>query len=48
MPTIKPDEQPKYMESLFYASIKKITRCLIEIQLHTMTRPTEAAMAKCA
>ncbi|WP_299808874.1 hypothetical protein [uncultured Shewanella sp.] len=46
MPTIKPDEQPKFMEPLSYASIKKITHCLIEIQIHTMTRPTEAAMAK--
>lgn len=34
------------MQDLSYASIKVTTRCLIELQLHTMTRPAEAAMAK--
>jgi integrase len=46
MPTIKPDELPAFMEALSYASIKLTTRCLIELQLHTMTRPAEAAMAE--
>ena len=46
MPSIKPIELPKFMEALSYASIKITTRCLIELQLHTMTRPAEAAMAK--
>ncbi|WP_028765338.1 integrase domain-containing protein [Shewanella colwelliana] len=46
MPTLKPAELPEFMEALSYASIKLTTRCLIELQLHTMTRPAEAAMAK--
>lgn len=46
MPTIKPSELPEFMQDLSYASIKVTTRCLIELQLHTMTRPAEAAMAK--
>ncbi|MGS0724541.1 integrase domain-containing protein [Shewanella sp. 0m-11] len=46
MPTIKPAELPEFIEALTYSSIKKTTRCLIEIQLHTMTRPAEAAKAK--
>jgi integrase len=46
MPTLKPDELPELMAALNTASIKKITRCLIEWQLHTMCRPNEAAAAK--
>ncbi|GIU18774.1 integrase [Shewanella sp. c952] len=46
MPTIKPAELPEFMEALTYSSIKITTRCLIQIQLHTMTRPAEAAKAK--
>ncbi|QDF75985.1 MULTISPECIES: integrase domain-containing protein [Shewanella] len=46
MPTLKPAELPELMEALSYASIKLTTRCLIEFQLHTMTRPAEAAEAK--
>lgn len=34
--------------SLANASIKRITRCLIEWQLHTMTRPAEAATTRWA
>ena len=34
------------MQALNNASIMKITRCLVEWQLHTMTRPTEAATAR--
>lgn len=45
MPTIKPTELPKLMSSIANASIKRTTRCLIEWQLHTMTRPFEAAGA---
>jgi integrase len=41
--SLKPEELPKLLTALNYASIKLITRCLIEWQLHTMTRPTEAA-----
>lgn len=46
MPTLKPEELPELMHALNYASIKLITRCLIEWQLHTMVRPREAAGAK--
>lgn len=44
--SLKPEELPKLMSALNYASIKIITRCLIEWQLHTMTRPSETAGAK--
>lgn len=43
LPTIKPDQLPELMRALSLASIKRSTRCLIEWQLHTMTRPSEAA-----
>jgi integrase len=46
MPTLTPSELPELLESLQYASIKLVTRCLIEWQLHTMVRPSEAAGAK--
>lgn len=46
MPTIKPDELPKFMQALSIASIKIVTRYLIEWQLHTMVRPSEAAGIK--
>jgi len=42
-PTIPPAELPQLMRSLSAASIKRTTRCLIEWQLHTMVRPSEAA-----
>lgn len=46
MPTIKPEDLPQLMQALNTASIKLATRCLIEWQLHTMTRPGEAAGTK--
>ncbi len=46
MPTIKPNELGKRMKDISYASIKLVTRCLIEWQLHTMTRPSESAKAQ--
>lgn len=46
MPTLRPEELPEFMERLNYASIKLTTRCLIEWQLHTMVRPSEAAAAE--
>ncbi|KXJ54002.1 MAG: integrase [Colwellia sp. Phe_37] len=46
MPTLTPDELPEFLKTLSYASIKLVTRCLIEWQLHTMVRPSEAAGAK--
>jgi len=45
-PTIKPEQLPELMRALSLASIKLSTRCLIEWQLHTMTRPTESAGAR--
>jgi integrase len=43
MPTLKPDQLPELMQKIANASIKLTTRCLIEWQLQTMTRPGEAA-----
>jgi integrase len=43
MPTIRPADLPILMKALSTASIKIVTRCLIEWQLHTMVRPGEAA-----
>jgi integrase len=48
MPTIKPDELPMFMKALSVASIKIVTRHLIEWQLHTMVRPGEAVKARWA
>jgi len=42
-PTLPPAELPQLMQNLSIASIKRTTRCLIEWQLHTITRPGEAA-----
>jgi integrase len=42
-PTIPPSELPEFMTALSRANIKLTTRCLIEWQLHTMVRPSEAA-----
>ena len=46
MATIKPERLPELMLALANASIQKSTRCLVEWQLHTMTRPIEAATAR--
>ncbi|WP_299791621.1 integrase domain-containing protein [uncultured Shewanella sp.] len=46
MPTIKPEQLPEFMLALANASIKRVTHALIEWQLHTMTRPGEAAGAR--
>lgn len=46
MPTLKPEELPELMHVLGYASIKLITRFLIEFELHTMVRPGEASGAR--
>jgi integrase len=43
LPTLKPEQLPELMSTLNGASIKLVTRCLIEWQLHTMVRPAEAA-----
>lgn len=46
MATLTPAELPELMEAIAKASIKLTTRCLIEWQLHTITRPGEASGAK--
>ena len=43
MASLKPSELPELMMAVANASIKRTTRCLIEWQLHTMTRPSEAS-----
>lgn len=48
MAALRPDELPELMMEIANASIKRITRCLIEWQLHTMTRPAEAATTRWA
>jgi integrase len=46
MATIRPNELGQLMNDISYASIRLVTRCLIEWQLHTMTRPSESAKAQ--
>lgn len=46
MLTLKPEQLPDLMKALNRASIKLVTRFLIEWQLHTMVRPFEAAGAR--
>jgi integrase len=46
LPTLKPEELPRFMESLNQYRAKLVTRCLVEWQLHTMVRPGEAAGAR--
>lgn len=46
LPTLSPDQLPELMQKILTASIKRTTRCLIEWQLHTMVRPSEAAGAR--
>jgi integrase len=43
LPSIKPELLPELMKAIGRASIKFTTRRLIEWQLHTMVRPSEAA-----
>ena len=45
-PTIPPEELPGLMQAVANASISRTTRNLILFQLHTMTRPAEAATAR--
>ena len=45
-PHVAPEELSQLLLSIATATIKKITRNLILWQLHTMTRPAEAALAK--
>jgi integrase len=48
MAALPPDELNGLMVAIANASIKRTTRCLIEWQLHTMTRPAEAATTRWA
>ena len=48
MATITPDRLPELMKSLINSNITLMTRCLAEWQLHTMTRPIEAATTRWA
>ncbi|OCG23882.1 integrase [Gilliamella sp. wkB108] len=45
-PTISPTELPQFMQALSMASIELQTRCVIEWQLLTLTRPSEAVGAR--
>ncbi|WP_086982448.1 integrase domain-containing protein [Vibrio aphrogenes] len=46
MAALAPHELPELMSAIANASIKRTTRCLIEWQLNTMTRPAEASGAR--
>ncbi len=48
MPTLRPDELPKLMRSLVMSNLSVPTRCLIEWQLLTLVRPSEASGARWA
>ena len=48
LPSIEPSELPNFLYRLAHTNITSVTRTLIEWQLHTMTRPSEAAGAKWA
>ena len=48
MAALAPDELKELMVAIANVSIKRTTRCLIEWQLNTMTRPAEAATARWA
>ena len=45
-PTISPTELPQFMQALSMANIELQTRCVIEWQLLTLTRPSEAVGAR--
>jgi len=45
-PALLPEQLPLLMKTLAFASIGRQTRCLIEWQLLTMTRPGEGAMTR--
>jgi integrase len=46
MPTLRPEELPKLMHSLVMSNLSVPTRCLIEWQLLTLVRPSEASGAQ--
>jgi len=47
-PALRPEQMPDLMRALSVASIHRQTRCVIEWQLLTMTRPAEASSASWA
>ncbi|WP_336702437.1 integrase domain-containing protein [Pantoea dispersa] len=46
MPTLRPEELPKLMRTLVMSNLSIPTRCLIEWQLLTLVRPSEASGAR--
>ncbi|WP_438334412.1 integrase domain-containing protein [Edwardsiella tarda] len=46
MPTLRPEELPKLMRSITRSNLSIPTRCLIEWQLLTLVRPSEASSTK--
>lgn len=48
MPTLRPEELPELMRSLVMSNLSVPTRCLIELQLLTLVRPSEASGARWA
>ena len=48
MPTLRPEELPRLMRSLVMSNLSVATRCLIEWQLLTLVRPSEASGARWA
>jgi integrase len=48
MPTLRPEELPKLMHSLVMSNLTVPTRCLIEWQLLTLVRPSEASGSRWA
>ncbi|EAA3096259.1 tyrosine-type recombinase/integrase [Salmonella enterica subsp. enterica serovar Kedougou] len=46
MPTLRPEELPKLLRSLVMSNLSVPTRCLIEWQLLTLVRPSEASGAR--
>jgi len=48
MPTLRPEELPNLMRSLVMSNLSVPTRCLIELQLLTLVRPSEASGARWA
>ncbi|MEN4740623.1 integrase domain-containing protein [Pantoea agglomerans] len=48
MPTLRPEELPNLMRSLVMSNLSVPTRCLIEWQLLTLVRPSEASGARWA
>lgn len=48
MPTLRPEELPRLMRSLVMSNLSVATRCLMEWQLLTLVRPSEASGARWA